>query len=492
MLSLLFSIAFAHAQTWQTRIGGVKEDGAISIIKVTGGGCIIAGFSDYHTDINEPNYSNTSFIKIDINGNAAPIKAIISTDPEPTNRTGQMGSSIKQAHAASGGGYIMTASSIGGGITGLGDWNFELVKLTNALDTEWIHVYGGNITDGLFGKVTIDTTSSGFILTGTSGSFVNPPGTDDFFLMKTDVSGKVILGKTYGTAGDDVLFESDHTKDGGDIMCGYTNIFVEYNTYVIKTSNSGDTLWTKTYKIPHAGTDIYWDVVRSIQQTNDGGYIMAGNVYDTTAKHTDAFLIKIKANGDFDWAKTYDLKPGQNAATSVQQTSDNGFIVAGWTNAVNDSAAAFLMHVNATGAIDWATTYGILNEDNWFNSVVQIKKNGATAGYYAAGETFGSGAGDVYVVKTEKDGACQCHDTQIINKNDIVITSSVISPRIPRTVLKGVKGNVISGNQTDTKIEPFGSSNKCPGGARGATINNSSLPSSSATFNIRHPFHSTH
>src|SRR6185436_6901362 len=117
---------------------------------------------------------------------------------------------------------------------------------------------------------------------------------------------------------------------------------------------------------------------------------------------------------------------------------------------------------------------------------------GATAGYYAAGETFDSGAGDVYVVKTEKDGACQCHDTQIINKNDIVITSSVISPRIPRTVLKGVKGNVISGNQTDTKIEPFGSSNKCPGGARGATINNSSLPSSSATFNIRHPFHSTH
>jgi hypothetical protein len=81
--------------------------------------------------------------------------------------------------------------------------------------------------------------------------------------------------------------------------------------------------FAKTY----GGTYVDW--AYSVQQTSDGGYIVAGWTTSLGAGD-DILLIKTDANGNVQWAKTYGGE-SWDGAYSVQQTSDGGYIVAGWT-----------------------------------------------------------------------------------------------------------------------------------------------------------------
>jgi hypothetical protein len=58
-----------------------------------------------------------------------------------------------------------------------------------------------------------------------------------------------------------------------------------------------------TFAKTYGGTN--WDLAYSVQQTSDGGYIVAGNTYSFGAGANDFFLIKTDANGNVQWAKTY-------------------------------------------------------------------------------------------------------------------------------------------------------------------------------------------
>ncbi len=71
-----------------------------------------------------------------------------------------------------------------------------------------------------------------------------------------------------------------------------------------------------------------WNWAPFIQQTSDGGYIVACGTDSLGVGYSDAFLVKTDANGNIIWAKTYG-GTGYDGASSVQQTSDGGYIVAG-------------------------------------------------------------------------------------------------------------------------------------------------------------------
>jgi hypothetical protein len=130
--------------------------------------------------------------------------------------------------------------------------------------------------------------------------------------------------KTFGGSDNDVASSVEQTSDGGYIVAGWTGSYGagSYDVWLIKTDSSGDMAWNKTFGGPDG------DQAASVRQTSDGGYIIAGFTASYGAGGQDAWLIKTDSSGDMAWNKTFGGS-GDDGANSVEQTSDGGYIVAG-------------------------------------------------------------------------------------------------------------------------------------------------------------------
>ena len=82
--------------------------------------------------------------------------------------------------------------------------------------------------------------------------------------------------------------------------------------------------WEKTF----GGTD--YDDGRSVQQTNDGGYIICGWTHSYGNGDGDVYLIKTNENGIYQWSQTFGGSSGDGGRI-VQQTNDGGYIICGDT-----------------------------------------------------------------------------------------------------------------------------------------------------------------
>lgn len=102
--------------------------------------------------------------------------------------------------------------------------------------------------------------------------------------------------------------------------------------------------WAKTY----GGSSS--DIARSIQQTSDSGFIVAGET-SSFGTNTDVWILKLESNGNIGWQKTYGGS-GVDMAHSIQQTLDGGFIVAGETSSSGAGYADFwILKIDENGNI---------------------------------------------------------------------------------------------------------------------------------------------
>jgi hypothetical protein len=281
------------------------------------------------------------------------------------------------------------ASYIGGG------YDILLIKIDTNGDVQWAKTYGGASDDEAYSVQ--QTSDGGYIVAGATTSF--GAGGNDILLIKTDAFGNVQWAKAYGGINADFAYSVQQTSDGGYIVAGETYSFgTGGDILLIKTDANGNLEWAKTY----GGTGT--ERASSVQQTSDGGYILAGTTNSFGAGSNDFFLIKTNAFGNVQWAKTYG-EAGGDGAYSVQQTSDGGYIVAGYTDSfgagIND---ILLIKINASGNLQWAKTYGGTNWDEALS--VQQTSDG---GYIVAGNTrsFGAGLDDIFLIKTDVNGNIQ-------------------------------------------------------------------------------------
>jgi hypothetical protein len=294
-------------------------------------------------------------------------------------------SSVQQT---SDGGYIVAVNTWSFGV---GDNDILLIKTDADGNVEWAKTYGGTYWD--YASSVQQTSDGGYIVAGTTWSF--GAGWIDLFLIKTDADGNVQWAKTYGGTDDDYASSVQQTSDGGYIVAGYTSSFGAgwIDLFLIKTDADGNVQWAKTY----GGTDI--EGAFSVQQTSDGGYIVAGITWSFSAGDFDILLIKTDADGNVQWAKTYG-GTGNDWAYSVQQTSDGGYIVAGYTNSFGAGGDILLIKTDANGNVIWAKTYGGTDYDD-ASSVQQT----SDSGYIVAGITWSFGAGgDILLIKTDANG----------------------------------------------------------------------------------------
>jgi hypothetical protein len=247
------------------------------------------------------------------------------------------------------------------------------------------------------------TNDGGFIIAGWTNSF--GAGGWDFLIIKTDTSGNIKWAKTYGGMFEDYAHCIQQTSDEGFIVVGYKNDF-----YAIKIDSIGNIQWAKTY-----GKIEFFEYAYNIQHTNDNGFVLTGIKKSYELGTKDVLLIKLDSEGNIKWAKIYEGK-SDDESYSVQQTNDGGFIMAGWTNSFGSGGWDFLLiKTDASGNIQWAKTYGGDNLDRSYSA--QITRDG---GFIVSGYTYSFGeSADILLIKTDATGNIQWAKTYGGSRTDI-------------------------------------------------------------------------
>jgi len=265
----------------------------------------------------------------------------------------------------------------------------------NPGDIIWTQVYNTGFED--WGYSVNQTTDGGFIIAGKSGTMV-VPNCYNTFLMKTDSEGFTQWTKTFGEEdGYESAMSVKQTTDGGYILGGWTESYGpnDRDFYLIKTDASGDTIWTKVYG------DSPLQQAHSVQQTEDGGYVLAGWILSTGYSRIDFYVVKTDSVGNAVWTyQNEDLLAEE--AYSVQQTNDGAYVIAGYTQSSGEGQEDFyLIRLDSSGEVVWTQTYGGFSSD-----VANSVKQATDDGFLIAGTTysFGEGNADFYLVKTDADG----------------------------------------------------------------------------------------
>jgi hypothetical protein len=215
---------------------------------------------------------------------------------------------------------------------------------------------------------------------------------DNFgFVIQSDWS------QVFGGFGNDWGRSVRQTAEGGFIITGRTLSFGVggWDVYLVKTDSVGGQEWSVTFG---GSSD---DFGQSVQQTTDGGFIIVGYTYSAGIGGSDVYLIKADKDGNEIWSRTFG---GSNAdfGFSLCQTNDGGFVIAGYTYSFGSGwGDIYLIKTDSDGNEQWSRTFG--GSDGDFGYSVTQTTDG---GYIIAGYTysFGEGSSDIYLIKTDGDG----------------------------------------------------------------------------------------
>jgi hypothetical protein len=211
-------------------------------------------------------------------------------------------------------------------------------------------------------------------------------------------SAQITFEKTYGLDSLDIGYSVKPTFDGGYIIGGFTRNHQGGfgHAYVIRLNAMGDTLWTKIY-----GLQYFYTIANSVQQTNDGGFIIAGyaQTYNGIA---GLYLIKTDENGDTLWTKIATNGMDVAEGYAVRQTNDGGFVACGFTGGLySDTAQVYVIKTDANGNEQWSGSYGGTSNEIGYD-IIQCNDDGYIIVGYS--EKPGIEDYDCYIVKMDSLG----------------------------------------------------------------------------------------
>jgi len=381
--------------TFQKTYSGSSSYSANSVEQTIDGGYIIAGSTQ---SSGAPD--DVLLIKTNESGDTLWTKILGGVNSDA-------GNSVKQTSDS---GYIVAGSTYHSGV---GYEDVYLIKTNGSGGILWTKTFG-EIYSYAAGYSVEQTSDNGYIITGSIGF-------SDVYLVKTDSIGNLLWTRIFGGANDDIGYSVHQTNDGGYIIGGTTWSFGagSPDVYLIRTDANGDTLWTKAYG------GISAENCYSVQQTDDGGYIMAGSSGSFGSGFYDIYLIKTDANGDTLWTNIY-ATAGIDEGYSVQQTDDKGYIIAGYIYFGCPDGVS-LIKTDSSGNALWTKHFSPTPNGYSDNNIGRSVRQTIDGGYIIAGQTYNYGTYrlEVYLIKTDSNGSSGCNE--IILATTVTATATIVS-----------------------------------------------------------------
>lgn len=193
-----------------------------------------------------------------------------------------------------------------------------MLKTDNEGDTTWIRVFDNESVLEEYGQSVLQTSDGGYIVVGSRAYILS--------IIKTDVDGNIQWSKSYYEDGGISYgpgYCIQQTTDGNYVLV--CESFPPEFAWLMKLDTEGNILWAKKF-----GSEKQFYLPYSMQQTTDQGYIIVGAMESEETLEFDAWLIKTDENGDTLWSRIYGGE-GRDWGRCVQQTPDGGYVIAGYT-----------------------------------------------------------------------------------------------------------------------------------------------------------------
>jgi len=246
---------------------------------------------------------------------------------------------------------------------------FVFAEAYSADPVTWSKIYGGSSTD--YFEDICPTSDGGYIATGWTNSYGRGK---DVWVVKLDSIGNILWQKAYGTSGSEEArtpHSIQQAPDGGYIVAANNGDF-----WILKLDSTGELEWQKKYG--GAKSDFAW----AVQNTDDGGYVVAGTTFSYNASNgsvfdADVWVLRLDTSGNVVWEKSYGGAGSYqfDMAFAIKQTFDGGFIVSAYTYAWSTTPyfSAWVLKLYADGEIEWQKAYGGGGdrEGDFFNFVTQ-------------------------------------------------------------------------------------------------------------------------
>jgi hypothetical protein len=272
-----------------------------------------------------------------------------------------------------------------------------VVTTLHAQDILWERSYGGKHAEYLLDA--IPTADYGFIVAGSSISNKNGnksednKGDLDYWIWKMDEKGTPEWQKSFGGSGVDILYSVKNTKDGGFILAG--NSSSNKSTDKKDDSKGQEDFWV--IKLDAKGNEMWQRTIGgysqekllSVTQTKDGGYILGGS---SSSNKTVA-----DSKGKVD-----EFGKSENSKGNLDY---------------------WVVKLDKEGKVQWNKTIGGKYYDE-LKSIVQTEDEGYVLGGYSNSPVSGDkteaniGQGDYWVLKLDKEGLVQWQRTLGGDKDD--------------------------------------------------------------------------
>ena len=377
-------------------IGGAKNEAFNAVTKTTGGGYIVAGY----TQSNDGNIISKANISFDFL-----VSKFSSENTLEWQKTygGSEDDSASAIIQTLGGGFAVLGTSKSSDLevsANAGSQDFWLLKLSNNGNLLWEKSFGFLGAD--YGTALLETKDGGFLITGVldvsaSNGQGNAKSTEiqhaggDYWAIKTDQAGNLEWSRFFGGSFTEVPLGIIETDDNNFIVVGssdstdfnISNSKGSYDFWITKLAPNGNLIWEKSF----GGTQI--DEAKAITNTNDGNFLIVG---DTRSKDkdvsvnngaADVWILKISTEGNLIWEKTIG---GSNfdVARAVYRTQDNGFLIAGSSRSLDNGFEnkgqndALILKIDDSGNLLWQKTFGG-SEIDFLYGVVELNNTTVVA-----------------------------------------------------------------------------------------------------------------